>query len=134
MHPSETPPAHHTALRKRRPPPYARRILALRAQGVIPSEVVVFVGDLAWCRKPQKNKLCLKPTIILPPSENPADFAWPVAGSDVLVFQQGAAPERIFLELARECLMAGARVVCVVQETGETAFYRPGKGRRDAVA
>jgi hypothetical protein len=69
-------------------PPFGKPLKALLQSGQIPlNNVYVYIGNLSW-EKGKSSSICRpERTLILPPSDNPVIYDWPVKGCDILIIE-----------------------------------------------
>lgn len=95
--------------------PYSREIRPT-------SEIRIYFGSRAWNNASIRNSYCAD-ALVLPDSESPAAYRWPVCGVDVLILQAGTASLKPIPELAHVLIASGANIVRVVYGE-QMAIYR----------
>lgn len=94
-------------------PPFGKNVTARITHGNSPDFLAVCIGLDSWCRAKERNESPSDiPALVLPPGEDPHKYAWPVAGSFVIIeVDEGPSDEQLD-ELATVLLTAGAASVC----------------------
>lgn len=103
---------------RRKFPPYAKAALTSLKSHPGPltaADLRIFTGRDAWKRAAQRAEwLPTKPTICLPPNEDPTAYRWEqVQGVEPWIITTGGVADSDLRRLALELLSAGAQVVRV---------------------
>lgn len=81
----------------RKNPPYAKRVSQSIQEGYS-NCLYMFIGYDAWERA--RNFTMSRPTLLLPPYEDPSLYKWPVEGYEVLVLEREAFDDEFLNDLA----------------------------------
>jgi hypothetical protein len=69
-------------------PPFGKPLKALLDAGALPNNsIYLYIGKFAW-QKGKSSSICRPArTLILPSSERPIDYMWPVRDCDILIIE-----------------------------------------------
>lgn len=106
---------------KKKLPPYGAPILSAIEQGLTPiNDIYLFCGRNAWHKATGMNKQ--RPTLCLPPWEDPSIFDWPVKNCDILILDTGGSDQDYIDAIAASLFACKASIIRVV--TSENNIYR----------
>ena len=106
-------------------PPYGRQHLECRGS----SGAWVAIGSGAWAFAPTKPF----PVMVLPPGDDPARYAWPVARQPVLLLEMGSFNTAYLERVCRVLLEAGASWVQPIREAQLPGYPPVRHGQRSPI-
>jgi len=106
-------------------PPYGKRLSTHPNRN---QSVFILTGDKAFSVASGHNSLSIQPKLVLPFSESPDGFKWPVYGRDCLILSHGKPePMPVIYELAKQLILHGANFVLLSLKNHRMTKIQPGK-------
>jgi hypothetical protein len=121
-------PIEANELRATRMPPYAREVVSALTSGRL-LNVAVFAGPDAWDQA-EARRASHGPgsAMVLPKSDDPANFSWPIVNNGLLVVALGQSRACAF-SLARAIASCGSPLVYAIFGNNEALIVRAAEWR-----
>lgn len=99
-------------------PPFGKKLILSTSDSIF-----IFLGDnKSWQRAANEYRRGTTRSLVLPDSDNPAAFRWPVQQRDIIVTDFGEMDELKYKRLSLVLLKQGALGVIVIHESSNTTF------------
>jgi len=105
-------------------PPYGKPIKALLQTGIVPkNDIYIYVGEYAWDKGKKSYKTKPDRTLILPPTDSPQQYEWPVKGCDIIIIETSQLPNELLEDIVYVLFIYGAKQVITISKDLRNTFY-----------
>ena len=106
-------------------PPYGKPLKALLEQGQLPNNsVYLYIGEKAWDKGYLSSISRPTRTLILPPSEFPIIYDWPVKGCDILMIETTPCDTGSIENLVDILFIYGAEKITLISTDFLSTLYK----------